>query len=204
MVTVPMRIASPSASCRGPSSRRSRDERAVLASQVLQRGGLTGYDDSRVVPRDAVDVDGSDTVLRTPEEVLAVLEGDLAASPDQLQDVIRGNASRIRFALVGERTREGVPEPVHGPYEARLLGVVPDGMPHLVHEPREAAFGNEGLRPEDLVQLFLRHGLRPLLEEGAEKLKRLRGDRDPLPAAEKLPRLRIEGAVAEARGHDDS
>ena len=86
-----------------------------------------------------------------------------------------------------------------GPKQPGGFRVVPDGGSDLSRQPREARVGDEGVRPQLLVDLPLGHGPGPCLQEQSEELKGLGGEILTLATSQQLSGFRVVDALAEAQ-----
>ena len=78
----------------------------------------------------------------------------------------------------GARQRGGLPakrvaEPVRGPDERRGAGVVAERLANLGDEVREVGLGDEGVRPETVLQHGLGQDFRTIQHEHRQQLERL-------------------------------
>ena len=96
-------------------------------------------------------------------------------------------------------TMEGIAESRNGADEPRGLRRVADCGPHLGHQVVQARVGHEGLWPEKLDELGLRHHLRPPIEEELQEPKRP-GRKRGRPA---MPQQRMAEGVELAGSKDD-
>ncbi len=151
-----------------------------------------------MVPGHPSQVERHARLRRPPEDVLAGQERDLALSPDHSKG--RGRRPRLR-GLGRDRAEEGVAEAVDGAHQPRPLGVVPDGGSDLGRQPRQARVRDEGIGPELVVDLLLRHRPRPAPEEEIEELEGLRREVLGRAVPHELVAARVEDALAEADRH---
>src|SRR5438128_3140867 len=113
------------------------DESPVLATEILEGGAVARDDDAGVTAGNLCRVDRDDGVLGPPQDVLAFDQLEVARPPGQAAgDALARDWSR-RSVVLGAR-RERIAEPVDGPYEPSLAGVVSQGPPHLGDELRKA------------------------------------------------------------------
>jgi hypothetical protein len=85
--------------------------------------------------------------------------------------------------------------------ETGIVGVVLQRLPDLRHEVREVSLDDEGLRPESLEELALRHDPGLARDQDAEQVESLAGQVDFLPRSKDLTPLGVESAVVEANFH---
>src|SRR4029453_1885156 len=85
--------------------------------------------------------------------------------------------------------------------QARLLSAVAERSSELDDEVREICVGDERIRPDPIVDVGLRQGLGPTLEQSFQQDEGLRRDGQELPAPEYLPGVRVEEAIPEAQPH---
>ena len=82
-----------------------------------------------------------------------------------------------------------------------MTRVVVESRPQFVDEVGEVPVDHECVRPEALMQLFLRNRIWPLPNQQLQELERLRGQGDRLAAAKELARARVQQAVSKAQPH---
>ena len=101
----------------------------------------------------------------------------------------------IRAAVAAQRdgrAAERVAVAVHGADEFGRARAVADRVADLGDEGRKVDVGDDGVRPEPAVELGLREGARPRLEEDLEQLERLGRDRDRPAVARERSALGVE------------
>ena len=160
-------------------------------SSIVAPSSLTRSE--RVAARHARVVDPDRGVVGATEEVVPRLERDLPHPPDE--PVLVGAAGR---PLRGLRLRaggpaEGVAEPGHRPQEGGLVGVVLERLAQLVDENGQVHVGDEGVRPQPVVDLGLRDGVGPALDEQLEELERFGREVNRMAAPLELPRRESRG-----------
>ena len=145
---------------------------AVLAAEIFERGA-SSVTTIRAWRRETLGSSMKTPGRRvSPDHGLAGLQGDSFA---RVQDPAGPAAGRARgpISLLPRRLRRTRSRSDDGPHVARLLGLVADHIAHFDQQTRQRAVRNEGSRPEPLVDLQLRDGLRPIFEEKFKELERL-------------------------------
>lgn len=85
--------------------------------------------------------------------------------------------------------------------EPRAAGWIADCGPHFCDGIVQTRVGDEGVRPEMLEQLVLRHGFRPSFQEELEELERLGRKLDRAPVAKEQMPAGVEFAVSKEDTH---
>src|SRR5687767_4120573 len=91
-------------------------KRAVLASQIFDRGLLVRDADDGVTTRDRGVIDPGDRFATAPQNVLAGRQRYLPTSPDQ--PIRRRRLGSCSVEKPADFSPERVPEPVHGSHKA--------------------------------------------------------------------------------------
>ena len=81
--------------------------------------------------------------------------------------------------------------------------LISERFPKVMHEFGQTCSLDEGLRPHPIVQLFLRHRFRAVLDENLKQLERF-GTKShglQLRAVQQLPSIRIKDEVVKANAH---
>ena len=175
------------------------EERSVLAAEVLERRSRAADRDPCVAPRDRGVVEKYLRLRVPPEDVLAVREHELMAVGDE-SDPAHADTPILRILRV-RLARERVPESVDGAYGAVAAPFLAEGGAQLGDEVCEIRLDHERVGPESLVELGLGASPGPALEEEAEEMERLRGERDGTPRARELAALPVEHVVPDAKAH---
>ena len=137
--TVPTRSESPSASGTGVAHLCVAQERPVLAVEILERRTRRRNGDTGMPARNALVVDEDRRPRIAADNRLTRVNRDALTSPDD--PVCRGQVagtSPLLVARIGDLSREGVAEAVHGANQAVVLAVVADRVAHLGDEARQA------------------------------------------------------------------
>ena len=140
-----------------------------------------------------------DRILATAEVVLAACERVLAVPPHEPAPRRRGR--RRRGIEATGFAGEGVAEAMDGTDEPRFAGVVADRLPQLRHQPGQARLGDEGVRPEPVLQRLLGDRPWPLFEQRLEQKEGLGRQVHRARVPLELPHVGVEHAISEADPH---
>src|SRR5512135_858893 len=152
--------------------------------------------DARVVEEDA-------RARIAAQDVVSLLERELARAPVEPVSERRARSPFRSRGLDLRRSRKGVSEAVHGP-DQTLLVLVTDRGADLRQKARQRSVGNEGVGPELLVDLRLRKSARPVLDQDLQQVERFRVEVYRFAADEQFPRFRVEDALSEPDPHSPS
>ena len=148
--TRPSRISSPSESGAGEVESPAPQVRPVLASEVLERGLAPRDQDPRVAARDRRRFEPGDAFVEPAQDVLALMESDLAIVQEETETKAARRGRSVRVLRLRRLSTEGVAEAVDRPNEAGTPRFVAQRRPQLGHDAREARLRHDGPRPEVL------------------------------------------------------
>jgi hypothetical protein len=180
------------------------NERAVLASEVLNDNRVVSPDDSDagMTPRHAGSIQPDGALWIAANGIVPILEHDHALVPHQPESNGRSLSKRRAIRPLYGLAAECIANRVNRADEFRVQPGVLERAPDLRDQHIQVRVHDVGIRPDPSMEVgFVQHP-RPMLDQRSQQIERLRGQADLAAAAmQKLPRARIQGEIREPNPH---